>query len=409
MSRLRVVLVSMYLGFEGVPHAGGRYLLELQRFLATESELTMLAVRSRLNEESAAAPGVPDRLLLLGHETGRGLINGGLNRLAIQADARWRRWDPGAPSLPFLLGLARSRHAREAIRAADIIDLQWSQSIRLVRLMRRLNPDARVTGTFHDVMSQSFARRAEHRPRERRHWEAVARRSRKHEAGMVARLDEVLVFSHKDAELLGLTSSAVVVAPPLASGSEPPHLPHTNKIVLVVSYLAREENDTAAHWVLDEVWPGVRAAHPDARLRFVGGGVRPGLASRVDAEGESSGVELAGFVSDLSAEYAAATACLVPVLLGAGVKFKTIEALVQGVPVATTTVGAEGIGDPDLFVRVTDVAPDLAAALTEVLSDPAAAQARADRGQEWSARTYGASTFGETIRSTWGDAENLAT
>ena len=50
-------------------------------------------------------------------------------------------------------------------------------------------------------------------------------------------------------------------------------------------------------------------------------------------------VRLAGFVDDLGAEYAAATACLIPVLQGAGVKFKTIEALLHGVPTVTTTVG----------------------------------------------------------------------
>ena len=30
MTRPRVVLISMYVGHEGVPHAGGRYLLELE-------------------------------------------------------------------------------------------------------------------------------------------------------------------------------------------------------------------------------------------------------------------------------------------------------------------------------------------------------------------------------------------
>ena len=397
----RVLLVSMFLGYEGVPHAGGRYLLELQRFLDAETELTMLTVRSRLNEEHADADGVPPRLLLVGHERGRGPLSSGLNRLALHLDRRWHGRDPGAPPLPFLVGLARSAEARSAIRSADVIDLQWSESIRLVGLMRRLNPRARITGTFHDVKSQSFMRRAEHRARERQHWRAVARRSRHQEGQMVARLDEVLVFSHKDAELLGRASTAVVVAPPLATGHEAPHLPNTNEVVLVVSYLAREENDAAAHWVLDEVWPLVQEKHPAARLRFIGGGVRPDLASRVDGTGESLGVELAGFVTELESEYAAASVCLVPVLLGAGVKFKAIEALVHGVPVVATTVGAEGIDGPDLFVKRTDDARGLAEGIREVLADPVAAQGRADRGQVWASRTYSRQTFGETISRTW--------
>ena len=80
MTRPRTVLISMYVGHEGVPHAGGRYLLELQHLLDTESDLTMLTVGNRLNHEASTKPGVPERLLLLGHETGRRLLGRALNR-----------------------------------------------------------------------------------------------------------------------------------------------------------------------------------------------------------------------------------------------------------------------------------------------------------------------------------------
>ena len=155
---------------------------------------------------------------------------------------------------------------------ADVIDLQYSESIRLVRLLRRLNPSARITGTFHDVMSQSFSREPQDTPATRRYWQRVARRSRKHEKAMVARLDEVLVFSSKDAELLG-NPPHTVVHPPLSAGQEPRHVPATQPVVVVVSYLARDENNKAALWTLEHVWPRVRELRPDAVLRFVGGGV----------------------------------------------------------------------------------------------------------------------------------------
>ena len=63
---------------------------------------------------------------------------------------------------------------------------------------------------------------------------------------------------------------------------------------------------------------------------------------------------LAGYVADLEPEYAAAWAVVVPLLQGAGVKFKTIEALLHGVPTVTTSVGAEGVGGADLFAGLTD-------------------------------------------------------
>lgn len=403
MTRPRVVLISMYVGHESVPHAGGRYLLELQRLLEAETELTMLSVGNDLNRGIVGRPGVPERLLLLGHEAGRRTVGRALNRLALTLDDRWRRRDPGLPSLPFLLGLARSREARAALRAADVVDLQWSESIRLVRLVRRLSPRARITGTFHDVMSQSFAREPQATDAQRAYWQGVARRSRRHEAAMVCRLDEVLVFSAKDADLLG-NPLVTVVHPPLASGREQPHTPGASSIVLVVSYLARDENDKAAMWTIDHVWPLVGERHPDAVLRFVGGGITDELQERVAALPPDSGVVLVGFVDDLAAEYANASLALVPVLQGAGVKFKTIEALCHGVPVVTTTVGAEGINGDDGLELAAGLADDpaaLAAELVAVLEDPAGAQPRADAAQAWATQRYGREPFAATIRATW--------
>lgn len=400
MTRPRVVLISMYVGYEGVPHAGGRYLLELQRLLDDETELTMLTVGNRLNHAAAANPGVPRRLLLLGHESGRGPVGRVLNRLSIHVGSRWRRRDPGLPSLDFLLGLARSREARTAIRRADVIDLQYSESIRLVRLLRLLSPRAKITGTFHDVMSQSFSREPQDTPDERRYWQGVARRSRRHELAMVARLDEVLVFSHKDAELLG-NPPHTVVHPPLSAGTEPPHEVPSSPVVIVVSYLARDENNKAALWTLEHVWPLVLERRPDAQLRLIGGGASDELRLRIGQLPEGAGVVLTGFVDDLDTEYAAASVALVPVLQGAGVKFKTVEALCHGVPVVTTTVGAEGIEGEDLYAGLTDSPAALADAIAEVLIDPADAGARSDRVQQWAQETYGRDRFAATIRGTW--------
>lgn len=401
VTRPRVVLISMYVGHEGVPHAGGRYLLELQRLLEAETDLTMLTLGNRLNHGLVGKPGVPRRLLLLGHETGRGPMGRLLNRAALLIDTRWRhRRDPGMPSPPLILGLLRSKEARTAVREADVIDLQYSESIRLVRLLRRLNPTARITGTFHDVMSQSFSREPQDTPEERRYWQRVARRSRAHETSMVEQLDEVLVFSAKDADLLG-SPPHTVVHPPLSGGDESRHEVATEPVVVVVSYLARDENNKAALWAIDHVWPLVRARRPDATLRFVGGGASDELRDKVADLGPGGGVVLTGFVDDLSAEYAQASAALVPVLQGAGVKFKTVEAMCHGVPVVTTTVGAEGIEGEDLYAGLTDAPEALAASLVSVLDDPGMAQLRSDRVQTWAQGAYGRERFRDTVRSTW--------
>ena len=115
-------------------------------------------------------------------------------------------------------------------------------------------------------------------PRTRRPSGATGSASRaarsRHEARMVAALDEVVVFSDKDVELLGTpaaharrTPSARATARWCATGPPPGH-----GAVLVVSYLARDENNKAALWTVGELWPRVSPRCPGARLRLVGGG-----------------------------------------------------------------------------------------------------------------------------------------
>lgn len=395
-----MVVIATTLGYDGVPHAGGTYIKSLCDLMSPLVDLTVIVPGSRGNREAADRPGAPDRVIALGLEPASSIPGKVANRLSVNLDMKWRHRDPGMPYLPLFVGLARSGEARKAIRDADVIDLQWSDSIRLVHLLRRLNPRARLVGTFHDVMSQSFAREPQDTRAERRYWQRVARRSRRHESRMVRALDEVVVFSEKDVELLGRPRHTRVVRPPLADGVAVEHRPAQpgSGTVLIVSYLARDENNKAALWTVEQIWPQVVARVPGATLRLVGGGASEELNRAVNGV---TSAELAGFVDDLDEEYSAAAVVLVPVLQGAGVKFKTIEALLHGVPTVTTTVGAEGVGPAELFAALTDTAAGLAQALAGVLLDPASAQALADRSQAWAHTEFHRQRFVEQVLASW--------
>ncbi len=124
-------------------------------------------------------------------------------------------------------------------------------------------------------------------------------------------------------------------------------------------------------WLLSEVWPQVRAARPDARLRVVG--------KVADAwEGPwPEGAGKVGFVDDLAAEYAQASLALTPLRYGSGVKIKLIEGLAHGLPGVATPVGAEGVEKaPDAVLRIADSARNFAAAVVATLNDPEPAATR---------------------------------
>ncbi|MEI2820697.1 MAG: glycosyltransferase [Marmoricola sp.] len=360
------------------------------------SEVTFLCPTTVSNVKAANQPGAPHDIRMLGLEKRTNLLGKAMNRASLWLDRRWRYLDPGMPSVPFLLGLRRDPEAVRRIRDADLIDLQWSDSIRLVRRLRKLNPRARIVGTFHDVLSQSLSREPRVTVKHKLYWGFVAARSRRHERAMVRALDEVIVFSSKDAHLLGDPHHCRIVLPPLAAGvTASRHSPAKDPIVVVVSYLARDENDKAAVWVVEHLWPLVKRQVTTAQLRLVGVAAKPGLESMV-AQDES--IALTGFVESLEPEYAAASVALVPLSQGAGLKFKTVEALLYGVPLVTTPVGgAEGVGGAQFYDVVPDRADELAAAVIAVLKDARSFQPRADQGQNWAQETYGQDQFEDHI------------
>ena len=76
------------------------------------------------------------------------------------------------------------------------------------------------------------------------------------------------------------------------------------------------------------------------RIRLVGVS-NPALSSL----GDRPGVTIVGQVPDIEVELARADLVVVPLRFGSGTRLKVLEAFAQRVPVVSTTLGAEGLGE----------------------------------------------------------------
>ena len=90
--------------------------------------------------------------------------------------------------------------------------------------------------------------------------------------------------------------------------------------------------------MVSRVWPLVRAAVPEARLRLAGRGL-----PTVDIADGVPGVEWVGAVDSARDFVRGLGVLLFPVSRGSGTKVKVLEAMALGVPVVTTAAGAEGL------------------------------------------------------------------
>ncbi len=169
-------------------------------------------------------------------------------------------------------------------------------------------------------------------------WEAEE--TRRLELAMYRRADMVLTVTEKDRATLleeapDLNVGISTDIHPVAGGA---HEAERRDIVFVGNF-NHDPNEDAVVYFMEEIWPKVKQRLPDLRFYIVGNAPTEAVQSYV-----SDDVIVTGFVPEVIPYLLKAKAFVVPLRYGAGLKGKIGEALSCGIPVVTTSIGAEGMG-----------------------------------------------------------------
>jgi glycosyltransferase involved in cell wall biosynthesis len=126
-------------------------------------------------------------------------------------------------------------------------------------------------------------------------------------------------------------------------------------------------NADAARWLLDAVMPAVWETVPEARIFVVGRGPAPDLVARGQRDAR---IAVTGPVEKVDPYWARASAYVIPMRGGGGTRFKALEAMAAGVPIASTPIGMEGIAAEDGSHYLAGASTrELAAAIVRLLED----------------------------------------
>ncbi len=98
-------------------------------------------------------------------------------------------------------------------------------------------------------------------------------------------------------------------------------------------------NVDAVGYFVSDILPLIRKEHP--AVRFVIAGQRPVESVRKLA---GEGIEVTGFIPDLSVTYNEASVVVAPLRFGAGTQNKVLEAMAMGIPVVCSHIGFAGLG-----------------------------------------------------------------
>jgi O-antigen biosynthesis protein len=201
--------------------------------------------------------------------------------------------------------------------------------------------------------------------------------------------DIVLYPSEEEAAIVrGLVPPAVVraIIPYAFAESQTTDRPASDDLwIIFVAGFGHPPNADAAAWFVLEVWPMIVAHVPAARMAIVGSNPSPAVQAL-----RGQNVSLFENVTDaeLLAWYGRARVAVVPLLAGAGVKLKTVEALWHGVPVVLTPTGAQGLPGVECAARIATEPAAFASAVCDLLMDDALWRERSAAGAEYARERF---------------------
>jgi glycosyltransferase involved in cell wall biosynthesis len=228
------------------------------------------------------------------------------------------------------------------------------------------------------------------------------RKLRTEELGTYAAADGVCLCSKDDERrLLGEVPAANTVVIPNAANVDyyrprPDDPAPDGRTVVFFGLLSYQPNiDGVVHFV-QEIWPHIAAAHPQARAKIIGGSPPPSLLALAGPR-----VEFTGFVPDLRPHLAEAAAVVVPLRIGGGTRLKIVEAMAVGKAIVSTSLGAEGIeAVPGRDLLIEDEPKAFAGAVNRLLAEPAlaagigrSARQLAEQRYAWSAAAQALEAF----------------
>ena len=235
---------------------------------------------------------------------------------------------------------------------------------------------------------------------------AEADKYRALERAWLGRFDDVLVCSARDrAAVIARTGHPRVGVIPNGVRREGPARPLRSPVdpgdgafrLLFVGTLGYFPNVDAAATLCRDVLPRLRArSRREVRVDLVGARPAPAIAELAQLDG----VEIHADVARVAPFYERAGAAVAPLRAGGGTRIKLLEAFAQGVPVVSTSLGAEGLdAEPGRHILIADDADGLADACWRLMEEPALRDRLRGEALRLVAARYETARVIETIRT----------
>lgn len=251
-------------------------------------------------------------------------------------------------------------------------DIAWFEFYHQARpdflgLLERYCPQARIVVDSVDVHFNRLETRS--RLTGKTEDETAARQMKVQELAAYKGADMVIAVSNADRQLIlqALPGMCVEVVPNIHAMPLFPDKAkrHFGELVFVGGF-RHDPNVDAMLYFCHEIMPRISLAHPQTRLKIIGSNVPQAIQALA-----SENVDVLGYVPVTAPHLQSAYISVAPLRYGGGMKGKVGEAMSYGLPVVTTSFGAEGFElQPGEDLLIGDNAERFAAQVIALLDDP---------------------------------------
>ena len=201
------------------------------------------------------------------------------------------------------------------------------------------------------------------------------------EESFVRQADQIWACSNRDAQLLqALNPNLDIKVVPNGvnvthydsilkknySRSTP--LSHEHYTIIFTATFSYAPNAVAVELLINKIFPRLQAICPSCRLLLVGSGVTSFMQNAAE---HNPNIVVTGRVPDVLPYLADASIAVVPLLQGGGTRIKILEAFAAGLPVVSTSKGAEGIDAEDgVHLLIRNEVEEIVQGIVQLWSEP---------------------------------------
>jgi len=242
----------------------------------------------------------------------------------------------------------------------------------------------------HNLEYQIWERLAisEQQPLKRWYFALQSKRLKRYEIDAWCQMDAIVPIVETDSTVIQATVSEIQKNNQLNSGYSVLNQPqihvyqpgiaiespfafvHRPISIFHIGSMEWQANEQGVMWFLKKVWPRVLSAQPNVKFHLAGKGL-----SKTDPRFFQTGIVNHGEVDDAEVFMQSHGIMIVPIQAGSGIRIKSLEAMALGVPVVSTSIGAQGLTvESGTQMIIADDPAGFADGIMQLLLNPAASQ-----------------------------------